>query len=235
MALTPPALPLPLPLPLGKHPSALALDQAANLDRLERRSVYYHTDRLALRPFSIVDAWPLWEATRVARFNEHLLWPQPSHVDQVFERAEAISAEARQRRLGALSVSTRDTGAWVALVRLMPGAPSHLELGLWTHPSFWEGGWSTEITRLAVAVAFEETPAAVLTARTNTRNLAAQRVLEKAGFERYAEAQTVPSEHGAPMPTLFYRLPRGAWRRAPEVACRGHAAHAAAVAEAEAA
>ena len=218
--------------PTPPRPNRPALDDAASLDRLERRSVYYHTDRLALRPFSIVDAWPLWEATRVARFNEHLLWPQPTHVDQVFERAEAISAEARQRRLGALSVGTRDTGAWVALVRLMPAEVGHLELGLWTHPSFWEGGWSTEITRLAVAVAFEQTGSAVLTARTNTRNIAAQRVLEKAGFERYAEAQTVPSEHGAPMPTLFYRQPRSAWRRAQEVSCRSDLVQRADVAEA---
>ncbi len=63
----------------------------------------------------------------------------------------------------------------------------------------------------------------MLTARTHLDNVPAQRVLEKAGFARYAEPRVVPSEHGAPMPTLFYRLPRAAWQRAPEVNCRAAA------------
>ena len=48
-----------------------------------------HGRRIALRPASLSDAWPLFHATRNPLFNKHLLWPQPQQEAAVLERMEA--------------------------------------------------------------------------------------------------------------------------------------------------
>src|SRR5207237_5531935 len=55
-------------------------------DRLER----VYSRRLALRPVSLADAWPLFQATRNPLFNKHLLWDQPEDEHAVLQRIDAI-------------------------------------------------------------------------------------------------------------------------------------------------
>ena len=46
----------------------MAFDFASLSERLER----VYSRRLALRPLSLADAWPLFEATRNPLFNRHI-------------------------------------------------------------------------------------------------------------------------------------------------------------------
>jgi RimJ/RimL family protein N-acetyltransferase len=108
-----------------------------------------HTERLALRPLVFADAWPLWEATRNPAFNAGLLWAQPDHEMQVFERVDAIIQAAQRGRLAAVSAVCKQTGQWVGLFRYLPHASSSsaVEMGIWVHPAYWHGRVAFELAK----------------------------------------------------------------------------------------
>jgi len=114
------------------------------------------SERVALRPVSLCDAWPLFVATRNPQFNRHLLWPRPECEEQVLKRVRMIMEASRRGRLTALSAVARQTGEFIALFRFQPHAtlPETIEMGIWMHDKYWHGRYSLELGRLCVSAAF---------------------------------------------------------------------------------
>lgn len=115
-----------------------------------------HGRRIALRPASLSDAWPLFHATRNPLFNKHLLWPQPEQEAAVLERMDLIVEAAARGRMSALSAVVKATGEWIGLFRFQPYREDArtLEMGVWLHDKFWHGRYSLEIGKLCVDAAF---------------------------------------------------------------------------------
>jgi ribosomal-protein-alanine N-acetyltransferase len=180
-----------------------------DLQLLTRRASYYHTERLALRPFAFADIWPLWEATRDPGFNRQLRWHAPSTAEDLGLRLERFLAQFKRGELAALSALQRKTGQWVAMYRFTPWRDG-LEMGLWIHPAYWRDGIGSELTRLAILIAFSETAVSALYACVQPGNLAAQRVLQKVGLVQQERCVT-PHESGAPLDTLVYVMTRQAY------------------------
>jgi RimJ/RimL family protein N-acetyltransferase len=120
-----------------------------DFEELVTKLQFVHTDRLALRPLALADAWPLWDATRNPAFNAGLLWAQPDREMQVLERVDAIMQAASRERLAAVSAVCRQTGQWVGLFRYLPHASSldTVEMGIWVHPNFWHGKVAFELAK----------------------------------------------------------------------------------------
>jgi len=114
------------------------------------------SERVALRPVALCDAWPLYVATRNPQFNRHLLWPRPDNEEMVLRRVRMIMEASRRGRLTALSAVRRATGEFIALFRFQPHAtlPGTIEMGIWLHDKFWHGRYSLELGRLCVSAAF---------------------------------------------------------------------------------
>jgi RimJ/RimL family protein N-acetyltransferase len=114
------------------------------------------SERVALRPVALCDAWPLFVATRNPLFNQHLLWAQPDREELVLKRVRMIMEASRRGRLTALSAVARRTGEFVALFRFQPHATllGAIEMGIWVHDKFWHGRYSLELGRLCVSAAF---------------------------------------------------------------------------------
>ena len=114
------------------------------------------SERVALRPVALCDAWPLFVATRNPLFNQHLLWAQPDREELVLKRVRMIMEASRRGRLTALSAVARRTGEFVALFRFQPHATllGTIEMGIWVHDKFWHGRYSLELGRLCVSAAF---------------------------------------------------------------------------------
>jgi RimJ/RimL family protein N-acetyltransferase len=127
----------------------LEFQMQIDFEELVTKLQFVHTERLALRPLVFADAWPLWDATRNPAFNAGLLWAQPDHEMQVFERVDAIMQAAQRGRLAAVSAVCRQTGQWVGLFRYLPHAssPAAVEMGIWVHPDFWHGKVAFELAR----------------------------------------------------------------------------------------
>lgn len=179
-----------------------------------------YSPRLALRPVSLCDAWPLFRATRNPEFNKHLMWHQPADDRQLLDRIDLIVEASRRGRLSALSAVSKDTGEWVALFRFQPYSPDStvLEMGLWTNDRFWHDGYSVELTRACVDATFTLSSANTLIGAAAPENKPSCRVLERCGL---TPAQLVyrQGELLAEVPLQEYSISRAAWaaaRQTPE-------------------
>ena len=184
------------------------LDFQALTDRLERA----HSKRLALRPVSLADAWPLYQATRNPLFNKHLAWEQPEDEHPVLTRIGAIADASRSGRMTALSCVVKTTGEWVALFRFQPygGDARAMEMGVWIHDRFWHGRYSLELGRLCVDAAFDSCEVARLMAASTMDNRGSYHLMKSVGM---SETQVVlrHSETGRPLVLQEFELSRGGW------------------------
>jgi RimJ/RimL family protein N-acetyltransferase len=176
-----------------------------------------YTPRIALRPASLSDAWPLFMATRNPHFNKYLLWPRPDSEDQTLKRLELIVDAARRGQLSALSAVVRETGEWVSLYRFMNHAtiPGALEMGIWTHDRFWAQGYSLELGQLCVAAAFTLTDARMLVAASSLSNKGSCRALREIGLQ---ETKLVirPTEDGRQVELMEFVITREMWEQLPD-------------------
>lgn len=180
-------------------------------DRLERA----HSRRVALRPVSLTDAWPLFQATRNEAFNQYLLWPRPRHESELLRRLNLIAGEARKGRLCAVSAVSKQTGEWIGLFRFLPHArrSGAVEMGLWTHDRFWHGRYSLEIGRLCVAAAFTLSNVQTLIGASAPANRSSCELMRLVGM-RPLDVVRRPTEMGHEVDLQEFIIERGDWERA---------------------
>jgi ribosomal-protein-alanine N-acetyltransferase len=99
---------------------------------------------------------------------------------------------------------------FVGLIGLLPVRLDDIvevHIGYVLMPKFWRRGLATEATRAIVDIAFTALDFPSLTSYTVPNNLAARRVMEKAGF---SFERNFTDEKGVPQ--VLYRLTRVKWR-----------------------
>ena len=182
--------------------------------RLSEKLERIHTKRLALRPVCMSDAWPLYQATRNSLFNAGLRWEAPADEGPVLERVEVISNASQRGKLAAVSVVLKDTGEWVSLFRFQPyeGDENIVELGIWTHHAFWQGGYSLELGKACVDAAFLFSEASALIGTATPENRASRRLMESCGMT-LGKAITRKSEtqKDKDIPYLEFSITREKW------------------------
>lgn len=72
----------------------------------------------------------------------------------------------------------------MCLLRYFEGNKDKMELGYVLHKKYWGQGIATEMARIMIMHAFEQTGASQVVAVTTFGNTASQKVLEKAGLKR---------------------------------------------------
>jgi RimJ/RimL family protein N-acetyltransferase len=174
------------------------------------------TDRLVLRPFADGDLDALYAMhsdTEVARY----LYNDPRTREEVrtlLERKIAgAQLEAEGDWLGA-AVVTRDTGRVVGDLAMQWVSEEHKtgEIGFVFDPAAQGHGYATEAARELLRVAFEDFGLHRVIGRTEARNAASARVLEKLGMRR--EAHLVENEwvKGEWQSELVYAMLDREWR-----------------------
>jgi RimJ/RimL family protein N-acetyltransferase len=170
------------------------------------------SERIALRPVSLCDAWPIFEASRNPGFNRHLLWAQPEHEELVLKRVRMIMDAARRGRLTALSAVRRKTGEFIALFRFQPYASRAgvVEMGIWVHDKYWHGRYSLELGRLCVSGAFSLSNVEVLLGASAPENRGSCRLMEAVGM---TAGDLVPraTEMGYDATLREYTITRADW------------------------
>lgn len=169
-------------------------------------------ERLALRPVSLADAWPLHQATRNPAFNEFLLWDQPETEADTLARVGAIVDGARRGQLAALSAVVRTTGEWVSLFRFQTyvADPRFVEMGMWTHDRFWHGRYSLELGRLCVDAAFALSNVDAFVGASAPANRSSCRLMELCGL-RAGQLVYRRTERGTEVPLMEFRITRDEW------------------------
>ena len=187
-----------------------AVDYLELSEALERA----RSTRIALRPVSISDAYPLFAATRNPKFNRYLLWDQPHSLEEVLHRVELIADASRRGRMSAFSAVAVETGEWIALYRFQPDADilNASEVGIWTSDRYWHGKVSLEVMRLCFSAAFKTTDLGQITAGAHVENRASRLLMEqsKMVFERHFVATT---EEGLSVPAVRYSITSEQWKK----------------------
>lgn len=198
-------------------PARDPVDNAARFAQLAQRSARHVSPRLRLRAVALEDAQALWQATRHPHFNAWLTWPQPACRTEIDERIGRLVASHHRHEACVLSAVEAASGRWMGLYRIAPDLwrahEGWFELGMWVHPDFWGGGMAAELHALGTGLAFVESDAPGLCARTAEANAKGWKTLERMGFERSGSCD-IAVEGAEPHAGRIYRLERGAWQRA---------------------
>lgn len=163
------------------------------------------TPRLRLRRLRLADAGLIQlyaSDPRVARMTASIPHPYPPGLAESF-------VERQRRAAGTRAVWAVDTGAdgengLIGLVSLVPTADGCAEIGYWIAPAFWNAGYAGEALE-AVALEAARRGIAALMAEVFQDNLAAARVLTKAGFAYVGEGSLHSVARGAMAATFRYR------------------------------
>lgn len=174
------------------------------------------TERLFLRAFEASDFDALFEMRSNPDVARWLYWDVQTE-DQVRATlqqkigAQTLSAEGDVLALGGV---LKTTGELVADVLLLWVSQEHRtgEVGFVVHPDRQGRGYATEAVRPLLHVAFEEMGLHRVIGRTEARNSASARVLEKLGMR--LEAHLVENEFvkGEWQSELVYALLDREWR-----------------------
>jgi RimJ/RimL family protein N-acetyltransferase len=144
------------------------------------------TDRLVLRPWTTGEVAAVLGGTRAAHWADDF----PAEGDRViaglFDANPAWLGEYGHR-----VVVERDSGLVVGSIGLFwPPSEGTLEIGYGIVPSRRGRGYAPEATRALTAFALTVPGVHTVVATVELSNPASSRVLEKAGFERWATAET---------------------------------------------
>jgi RimJ/RimL family protein N-acetyltransferase len=154
------------------------------------------TARLTLRPYEEGDLTALHDMFGRADVCRYLLW-EPMDLDQA--RA-LLERRVRQTRIESdgdailLAAVEAATGRTVGelMLRLVSGEHRQGEIGWSLHPDVQGRGLATEGAREVLRLGFGEMGLHRIVAKTDPRNVASLRVMERLGMRR--EAQFVDSE-----------------------------------------
>ena len=177
------------------------------------------TDRLLLRPYRSDDFETLHAIRSNADVARYLYW-DPQTEDEVRQTLATKMASRSIRAEGdvlALVAEHRSTGNQVADVSLWLLSEKHgsAEIGYIVHPDHAGRGYATEATLPLLSVAFDDLGLHRVIGRTEARNVASARVLEKLGLR--LEAHFVENElvKGEWQSELVYAILDREWKSRP--------------------
>jgi RimJ/RimL family protein N-acetyltransferase len=177
------------------------------------------TERLTLRPFEEGDLQALHAMQSDEEVVRYLYYDARS-LDEVrpalARKMAGVSVTSEGDGLAA-AVVLRDTGELVADISLWWVSEGHAqgELGFVVHPAHQRMGYATEAARPVLDFAFNTMGLHRVSGRTEARNIASARVLEKLGMRR--EAHLVENEwvKGEWQSELVYAMLAGEWATRP--------------------
>jgi len=163
------------------------------------------TARLRLRPLRRADAALIelyGSDARLARMTRAIPHPYPPGLAETF--VERHRSGGRNRLVWALDTGADDENGLIGLIALRPQSDSVADVGYWVAPAFWNAGYAGEALE-AVADHAARRGIDALTAEVFHDNLAAVRVLTRAGFAYEGEGVMHSVARAASAPSFRYR------------------------------
>jgi Acetyltransferases, including N-acetylases of ribosomal proteins len=181
--------------------------------------ILLETERLRLRYFTADDADRLVELDSDPEVMRYITYgaatPRADYVDTYLPRWFDIYA--RQPGLGYFAAELRDTGEFLGWFHLRDDRiePEYVELGYRLRRGAWGRGYASEGGRALLRHGFDTLGLERISARTLTRNLASQRVMQKCGFVRAGDfvyaADVIAGRSAEERAAVKYVVTRAAW------------------------
>ena len=165
------------------------------------------TERLLLRPFRLSDVDDVYEYAQDPEWARHLPVPRP------YKRSDAEEFVALQL---AATWSERPSWAIVLEGKVIGALNLHdlnherltAALGYAVARARWSQGFATEAVKAVIPATFEHLGLNRIWAVANLRNIASQRVMEKAGMIRKRLVQGDPPPKDEPADMVLYAILR---------------------------
>jgi RimJ/RimL family protein N-acetyltransferase len=162
--------------------------------------------KFVLRKWQMSDAKSLAANANNIRIWNNLrdYFPYPYSKDdgELFIRMVLINSKASCTDM-AISVDGKAVGG-VSIVLQTDVERMSAEIGYWLGEKYWGKGIMTEAVRQMVAYAFDKFPLRKIYAPVFDFNIASQRVLQKAGFEREAILRQAAVKNGNMVDLHYY-------------------------------
>jgi [ribosomal protein S5]-alanine N-acetyltransferase len=173
-----------------------------------------HTARLCLRPFTSADADALFalnSSAYVLRYWDAPPWTERERAERFIAACRQMAEEGGGARLAIERVSDGAFIGWCGLTRWNPDHRS-ASLGYCFDDAAWGHGYATEAALALLRWAFETLDLNRVQAKTDTRNAASARVLEKLNFMREGTLREDCVVNGEVSDSWVYGLIRRQWR-----------------------
>lgn len=161
-----------------------------NFTHLSENLSRVYSPRIALRPVTLADGWPLFEATKNPLFNKYLTWPKPDQDVETLERVDLIQDAVAKGQMSAVSAVVRSTGEWIGLFRFIPYRQNGkivdgaMEAGIWSRDTFWNGQYSLEVGVLCMDAGFRFTDVDTIYGLTAPENRSSCAIMVRGGLHR---------------------------------------------------
>lgn len=185
------------------------MNNDALIQRLGNIFERHYANKIAFRPINRCDAFPLFVATRDQNFNAFLLWDTPNEEIQTIEQIDKLIRENTLRRVVALSICDRMTGAWWGYVVIKPFRDG-AELSLYLHPSVWNKGIVFAAGCAAIELIMLAAPDAPIYNRVHESNVRMRKICRGYGFEKVDE-EDMTHTSGHDLKVEVYRLNKDKW------------------------
>lgn len=167
------------------------------------------TTRLRLRRLVAADAALVHlyaSDPRVATMTTSIPHPNPQGASEAF--VQRVTSPGARETVWALDADEPESGAGgnglIGLISVRPSVDDAAELGYWVAPAFWNAGYASEAVEAVVGEMVRRGWDA-LTAEVFQDNVAAARVLTRAGFAYEGAGEGYSVARGAIVPTFRYR------------------------------
>jgi len=167
------------------------------------------TERLILRPFSLVDAPHVMRLAGDRRVYETtLLIPYPYEegiAESWISTHQAVFYEER----GAIFAICLTNGSLIGAISLSRAGPfNKAELGYWIGPEYWNCGYCTEAAKAMLKYGFSELGYHKISARHFVGNQSSGRVMQKAGMVREGVLRDEVMKDGRFVSVVLYGILR---------------------------
>lgn len=171
------------------------------------RDIRIVTKRLALRAASMADIDLVWSASRVAGFNDWMVWDAPENKLELEETAKKNEEQWHSGSSYNFTIEHCTLGLGIGrIVIRQDGPPDVWNIGYWIHPDHWGHGYATEASQAILEFGKSELAAVKITVAHAIANTASQKVIEKLGFIRTGVNPRGFIKKGVPIPEYEYAI-----------------------------
>lgn len=172
------------------------------------------TPRLTLRPFTEVDAEPLFQFARNEKVARFTLWEAHRNVGETLTFVRDYASLRYREGMPepyAITLKSNPTpiGSCGCFWASRPN--SSMELGYWVGEPFWGNGFTAEACRTLLSHVFTEFQPERIQARVIAGNVASSRVLAKLGFQCEGVLRSALFRRKKFEDLLIYSLLRSEW------------------------
>jgi [ribosomal protein S5]-alanine N-acetyltransferase len=154
------------------------------MEKISPKDFMIQTARCLLR-YPLEDDIPhVFSATRVAEFNDGMVWEPPAHMDELYKPLQENLLAWEAGTAFVFTIIALHSKTFIGRISIRQSEQTDVwNIGFWTHPEHQRQGYMTESARASIDFGFNQLGAIHIEASYAIWNKGSQRILEKIGMK----------------------------------------------------